>query len=69
MPIEKRWVVKPLGSSQELVDNLATKLSISPVLASLLTQRGIDSVEKARNFFNPQLSDLHDPFLMKDMDH
>ncbi|MFR9534651.1 MAG: single-stranded-DNA-specific exonuclease RecJ [Rikenellaceae bacterium] len=68
MPIEKRWVVKPLGSSQELVDNLATKLSISPVLASLLTQRGIDSVEKARNFFNPQLSDLHDPFLMKDMD-
>ncbi len=67
MPIEKRWVVKPLGS-QELVDNLATKLSISPVLAQLLSQRGIDSVEKARNFFNPQLSDLHDPFLMKDMD-
>ncbi len=67
MPIDKRWVVKPLGSP-ELVDNLATQLSISPVLAQLLIQRGIDSVEKARNFFNPQLSELHDPFLMRDMD-
>ncbi|MFI3317300.1 MAG: single-stranded-DNA-specific exonuclease RecJ [Rikenellaceae bacterium] len=67
MPIEKRWVVKPLGN-QELVENLATALSISPVLARLLVQRGIDSVEKAKNFFNPQLSELHDPFLMKDMD-
>ncbi len=67
MPIDKRWVVKPLGD-RELVSNLATKLSISPILASLLVQRGIDSVEKAKNFFNPQLSELHDPFLMKDMD-
>ncbi|MFR9503610.1 MAG: single-stranded-DNA-specific exonuclease RecJ [Rikenellaceae bacterium] len=67
MPIDKRWVVKPSGS-RELVEKLATKLSISPILADLLVQRGIDSVEKARNFFNPQLSELHDPFLMKDMD-
>ncbi len=67
MPINKRWVVKPLGN-QELVENLATTLSISQVLAQLLIQRGIDSVEKAKNFFNPQLSELHDPFLMKDMD-
>ncbi|MFI3263978.1 MAG: single-stranded-DNA-specific exonuclease RecJ [Rikenellaceae bacterium] len=67
MPIDKRWVVKPLGSP-ELVDSLATQLSISPVLVQLLIQRGIDSVEKARNFFNPQLSELHDPFLMRDMD-
>ncbi len=67
MPIEKRWVVKPLGN-QELVENLATKLPISPILAQLLVQRGIDNVEKARNFFDPQFSKLHDPFLMKDMD-
>ncbi len=67
MPIEKRWVVKPSGSP-EVVAELAATLGISPVLADLLTQRGIDSVEKARNFFNPRLSDLHDPFLMKDMD-
>ena len=67
MPIEKRWVVKPSGAS-EVVAQLATALAISPVLANLLVQRGIDSVEKAKNFFNPTLSDLHDPFLMKDMD-
>ncbi|MFI3332048.1 MAG: single-stranded-DNA-specific exonuclease RecJ [Rikenellaceae bacterium] len=67
MPIDKRWVVKPLGD-QELVAVLASKLSISPILAGLLVQRGIDSVEKAKNFFMPQLSELHDPFLMKDMD-
>ncbi|MBQ5718278.1 MAG: single-stranded-DNA-specific exonuclease RecJ [Alistipes sp.] len=47
---------------------LATELGISPVLANLLVQRGIDTVEKANKFFKPDLSDLHDPFLMKDMD-
>lgn len=67
MPIEKRWVVKPQGEP-EAVAHLATALKISPVLANLLVQRGIDSVEEARRFFNPQLQDLHDPFLMKDMD-
>ena len=67
MPIEKRWVVKPQGDSAS-VDMLTTELNISPVLANLLVQRGIDNLEQARKFFNPQLSDLHDPFLMKDMD-
>ena len=67
MPIEKRWVVKPQGDS-EAVAKLASVLRISPVLANLLVQRGIDTLEKAKKFFNPQLSDLHDPFLMKDMD-
>ena len=67
MPIEKRWVVKPQGDS-EAVAKLAAVLRISPVLANLLVQRGIDTLEKAKKFFNPQLSDLHDPFLMKDMD-
>lgn len=67
MPIEKRWVVKPQGDPGA-VAHLATALRISPVLANLLVQRGIDSVEEARRFFNPQLQDLHDPFLMKDMD-
>ncbi len=67
MPTNKKWVVKPLGD-RETVNALATRLSISPILATLLVQRGINSVEKAKNFFNPQLSELHDPFLMKDMD-
>ena len=67
MPIEKRWVVKPQGNP-EAVAAMAAATGISPVLANLLVQRGIDTLEKAKKFFNPQLSDLHDPFLMKDMD-
>lgn len=67
MPIEKRWVVKPQGNP-EAVAAMAAATGISPVLANLLVQRGIDTLEKAKKFFNPQLSDLHDPFPMKDMD-
>ena len=67
MPIEKRWVVKPQGNP-EAVAAMAAATGISPVLANLLVQRGIDTLEKAKKFFNPQLSDLDDPFLMKDMD-
>ena len=67
MPIEKRWVVKPQGNP-EAVAAMAAATGLSPVLANLLVQRGIDTLEKAKKFFNPQLSDLHDPFLMKDMD-
>ena len=67
MPIQKRWVVRPRGE-QEAVERLAAHLRMSPVLTNLLVQRGIDTVEKANKFFNPQLTDLHDPFLMKDMD-
>ncbi|MFR9641426.1 MAG: single-stranded-DNA-specific exonuclease RecJ [Rikenellaceae bacterium] len=67
MPIEKNWVVKPKGS-QAKIEELSSALAIAPVLAELLLQRGIDSVERAKEFFSPQLSMLHDPFLMKDMD-
>ena len=67
MPIEQRWVVPPQGNP-EAVAAMAAATGISPVLANLLVQRGIDTLEKAKKFFNPQLSDLHDPFLMKDMD-
>ena len=67
MPIEKRWVVKPQGDRQA-VEALSSSLQMSPVLTNLLVQRGIDTVEKARKFFSPSLRDLHDPFLMKDMD-
>ena len=62
MPIEKRWVVKPQGDPAT-VAMLATELGISPVLANLLVQRGIETVEKANKFFKPDLADLHDPFL------
>ncbi len=69
MPIEKRWVVKPQGDPQAVETLMSdSTLGITPVLANLLAQRGIDTVQKARRFFEPRLSDLHDPFLMKDMD-
>ena len=67
MPIQKRWVVKPQGNSLT-VDHIATSLRIPTVLANLLVQRGIDTVDKAKKFFNPRLEDLHNPFLMKDME-
>lgn len=50
------------------VEHMAKELGISPILCKLLLQRGITSIEEAKKFFRPQLQDLHDPFLMKDMD-
>ena len=50
MPIEKRWVVKPQGDAGA-VAALSAALKLSPVLANLLVQRGIDTVERARVFF------------------
>ena len=67
MPIEKRWVVKPQGD-RATVEALSAELGMPMVLTNLLVQRGIDTMEKAKKFFSPSLRDLHDPFLMKDMD-
>ena len=67
MPIDKRWEVKAQGDPAA-VAQIAASTNISPVLANLLVQRGIDTVEKAKKFFDPQLADLHNPFLMKDME-
>jgi len=64
-----RWNYLTLTSEQTAVkESLANELGISPILAQLLVQRGVDSFDKAKQFFRPQLTDLHDPFLMKDMD-
>ena len=67
MPIEKRWVVKPQGD-RAVVESLSAALGMPTVLTNLLVQRGIDTMEKAKKFFSPSLRDLHDPFLMKDME-
>lgn len=67
MPIEKRWIIKPQGD-KEIVESLAVSMRIPNELANLLVQRGITTSNEAARFFNPKLSDLHDPFLMKDMD-
>ena len=63
------WNLLTLNPEQETQkENIAKELGISPVLAQLLVQRGITTFDEAKKFFRPQLTDLHDPFLMKDMD-
>lgn len=65
--MEKNWVIKSQGSDADVLA-LSRSLGISKVLANLLVQRGISSYNHARDFFRPKLEQLHDPFLMKDMD-
>jgi single-stranded-DNA-specific exonuclease len=62
-----RWNLKP-QPEQYKVQHLATALSVDAVIASLLVQRGVETYEQAKQFFRPSLEDLHDPYLMKDMD-
>ena len=57
-----------MGYDKESVDALHDALKINKTLCSLLVQRGFNTFEKTKNFFRPQLSDLHDPYLMKDME-
>jgi single-stranded-DNA-specific exonuclease len=64
--MNKRWRI--VSSDKEKTDALFGELKIHPALCSILVQRRIDTFEKAKQYFRPQLSDLHDPFLMKDMD-
>ena len=62
-----RWTIKP-KPSKEKVKLLAEALKVEEFVATLLVQRGIETFEQARQFFRPNLADLHNPFLMKDMD-
>ena len=63
------WTYSELSEEQkQLKELLANELSISPVLAQLLVQRDIKNFDEARAFFRPNLADLHDPFLMADME-
>ncbi len=64
--MEKRW--KILNPDKTQVAALQGSLKINYALCSILTGRGFDSYEKARHYFRPGLNDLHDPYLMKDMD-
>ncbi len=65
----QKWKYQPPAYEQIVAARtLSAELDISPVLCSLLLKRGITSVAEARNFFRPKLSNLHNPFLMKDMD-
>jgi len=62
----KRWNI--LATDDKKAADLAQSLKIHPAICNILVQRDIDDFEKAKSFFRPQLSDLHDPWLMKDMD-
>ncbi|MEW5676749.1 single-stranded-DNA-specific exonuclease RecJ [Flavobacterium enshiense] len=62
-----RWTLKP-EPNPETVASLAAELNIDTLIAKLLVQRGITTFDEARQFFRPSLEDLHDPYLMKDMD-
>lgn len=64
--MEKRW--KILSGDESKIANLQQTLKISYPLCKILVQRGIDTYDKAKDFFRPQLTHLHDPFLMKDME-
>ncbi len=64
-----RWQFKePTRNQQEQAKTLSRELGISPVLGQLLVDRGITDTQQAGKFFRPQLSDLLDPFLFRDME-
>jgi single-stranded-DNA-specific exonuclease len=64
--MQKQWVFREQVNKQ-LVETLSKEINVSLPLASLLAQRGIQTFDQAKNFFRPDLNDLHDPFLMKGM--
>lgn len=66
---DKRWILKSALtlSQQNDVKDLQATINVSPELGTLLVQRGITNFDSAKDFFRPDLSQLHDPFLMQDM--
>ena len=61
-----RWDFLP-SPSEEAVTSLSKAINISPLLAGILVQRGVQTFDQAKTYFRPELADLHDPFLMKGM--
>lgn len=64
--MNKKWVIKSEPPNSD-VEKLKNELKVNEIIIKLLLQKGIDSREKAEEFFRPKLDDLHDPFSMKDM--
>ena len=58
-----QWSPKPLPDEDKIIQ-LQSEIGVPKEIASLLLQRGIDDYDSAKSFFRPELSDLHDPFLM-----
>ncbi|MCP9755640.1 single-stranded-DNA-specific exonuclease RecJ [Lacihabitans sp. CCS-44] len=69
--MEKNWNFKPTPTQStdlQIVSDLVNQLSVSKSMATMLWQRGVKDFDEAKHFFRPQIDDLHDPFLMRDMD-
>ncbi|UAM98156.1 single-stranded-DNA-specific exonuclease RecJ [Polaribacter litorisediminis] len=62
-----RWTIKP-QPDKETILKLAKDLKVDTTIATILCQRNIETFEDAKNYFRPNLKNIHDPFLMKDMD-
>lgn len=62
-----RWT-SASSPDKNISQKLASELGIDPILSDLLVQRGVNDFQSAKDFFRPNLDDLHDPYLMKDMD-
>jgi len=67
MIIKKNWQLQP-NPEKLKIEALSQALNTDELISTLLVQRGIETFEAAKKFFRPDLNDLHDPFLMKDMD-
>ena len=63
----KRWIIRK-DYDIKVVERLAESLGVDKIIATLLVERGITSFDEARCFFRPSLDQIHNPFLMKDMD-
>ncbi|MGN6646394.1 MAG: single-stranded-DNA-specific exonuclease RecJ [Cytophaga sp.] len=63
----KRWIEKKIPDTEKAAA-LTQALNVNPYIAAMLVQRGIQTFDEAKSFFRPLLSELHDPFLMRDMD-
>ena len=64
--MQKRWKILP--SYTTATDELHNSLKINKILCNILVQRGLNDFNKSKDFFRPQLTDLHSPWLMKDME-
>ncbi|MGY6545429.1 single-stranded-DNA-specific exonuclease RecJ [Arthrospiribacter ruber] len=65
--MEYKWMIAE-KADRNSVTALAKEINVNSILANMLVNRGVDSFQKAKDFFRPDLDKLHDPFLMKDMD-
>ena len=65
--MNKRWLYKPLPTTPQ-VEEISKAINLNSYLSAILVQRGITDFETAKRFFRPTLDQLHDPFLMQDMD-